>query len=198
MVERKRKVFTFPRDTCSSEAKTRSRWTPTCPQLDPFDALKRNLNMLCDHFSVLEVSPPLTYSDFHWLQERNKLACPLSPRIFIQEFKHHLKFSRRSWLALSLSIVVVASSPEGMFVGSRHQGATARLLQWTLASSWCLRSGSERRWELRCTTSSPAASACYAPLLRWAARKYDVVEILFHVLQLIQKWLKVTAAHAAG
>lgn len=37
----------------------------TCPQLDPFDALKRNLNMLCDHFSVLEVSPPLTYSDFH-------------------------------------------------------------------------------------------------------------------------------------
>lgn len=55
---------------------------------------------------------------------------------------------------------------QGMFLGSREQGATTRLLQGTFASFWCLCSGSERRWGPRSTTSSPAASACCASLLR--------------------------------
>ena len=68
--------------------------------------------MLCDHFSILEVSPPLTYSDFHWLQEQNKLSPPLEPR-FIQEFKDNLKFRRRSWLALSLRSWLLPVLPRG-------------------------------------------------------------------------------------
>lgn len=183
MCECKTKGFVFPLDTCSFDAKTKSCWTSTWPQLglNVWWALVlqtgQKLLQLWAFFQQLGLKHALRSLSYYFGNKPLSQLQWLALNAGAEQAWLFTLTAFHSGVQTSYEVLDAPGSlfhwargggqfSRGMFLGSRDQGATARLLQSTFASSWCLCSGSERRWELRYTTSSPAASACYAALLR--------------------------------